>query len=133
MSEPVFTSAATLAATSVAIPVLTVAGVTLGLRPDMLLAGFAGSVAAMALLNTVPSTGDTLRELIRTTFKRMGVAVGSSVTAAYLAPLVALINNVPDALILSIAFIAGAGAMQILPWLIERFGKKPAPMKNEDE
>lgn len=124
MSEPVITSVATLAATSVAVPVLTLAGVSLGLRADVLLAGFAGSVAAMALLNSVPSSGDSVRELVRTTFKRLGVAVGSSVTAAYVAPLVALVNNVPDALVLSIAFVCGAGAMQMLPWLIERFGKK---------
>lgn len=124
MSEPVITSVATLAATSVAVPVLTLAGVSLGLRADVLLAGFAGSVAAMALLNSVPASGDSVRELVRTTFKRLGVAVGSSVTAAYVAPLVALVNNVPDALVLSIAFVCGAGAMQMLPWLIERFGKK---------
>jgi hypothetical protein len=126
MTEPVSTSAAAmLAASSVAIPVLTIAGISLGLRADVLLAGFAGSVAAMALLNSVPSSGDGARELLRTTAKRLGVAVGSSVTAAYIAPLVALINNVPDPLILSVAFIAGAGAMRILPFIIERFSRKP--------
>lgn len=123
MTEPISSSAATLAASSFAVPVLTIAGVSLGLRADVLLAGFAGSIAAMALLNTVPASGDSLCELAHTTFKRVGVAVGSAVTAAYLAPLLALINNVPAALILSVAFIAGAGAMQMLPWLIERFGK----------
>lgn len=130
MTEPVSTSAASLALAATAIPVLTIAGVSLGLRADVLLAGFAGSVAAMALLNTVPSSGDGARTFIRTSVKRLSVAVGSSVTAAYIAPLVALIHNVPDSLILSISFIAGAGAMRMLPWLIERFARGREPEGN---
>ena len=125
MTDPTSTTAAglTLAGQAVAVPVLTLFGMKLGLRLDILLAGFGGAVAAMALLNTVPSTGDTWRELMRTSTKRVGVAVGSAVTAGYTAPLLGLINGVPEALLLSVAFVAGAGAMQILPWLIERFGK----------
>jgi hypothetical protein len=125
MAEPVAVS--TLAGSLVAVPVLTVFGMGLGLRGDVLMAGFSGAVAAMAILNTVPSSGDTTRELVRTTAKRVGVAVGSAVTAGYTAPLVILINNVPEVLVLSIAFVIGAGAMQILPWLIERFGKAKPP------
>lgn len=123
MPEPITPAAATLLAAGAAVPVLTVFGVTLGLRADVLLAGFSGAVAAMTLLNTVPSTGDTARELLRTSFKRIGVAIGSAVTAGYTAPLVSLINGVPLPMILSVAFVVGAGAMQLLPWLIERFGK----------
>lgn len=126
MPEPTSTAIGTLTAQALAVPVLTVAGVGLGLRPDVLLAGFSGAVAAMTLLNTVPATGDTLRELVRTTVKRVGVAVGSAVTAGYTAPLVALVNGVPEALILGVAFVVGAGAMQLLPLLIDRLGKKPA-------
>jgi NaMN:DMB phosphoribosyltransferase len=121
MPEP--TSLATLAGSAIAVPMLTIAGVSLGLRADVLLAGFSGAVAAMTLLNSVPSTGDTTRELLRTTAKRVGVATGSAVTAGYTAPLVSLINGIPEALILGVAFVVGAGAMQLLPWLIERFGK----------
>lgn len=123
MPEPTTTAAATLVAQAAAVPVLTVAGISLGLRADVLLAGFAGAVAAMTLLNSVPATGDTARELARTTFKRVGVSIGSAVTAGYTAPLVALINGIPIPFILSVSFVVGAGAMQLLPWLIERFGK----------
>jgi hypothetical protein len=123
MPEPTAAAGLTLAGQAVAIPALTLFGMSLGLRADILLAGFGGAVAAMALLNTVPSTGDTWRELLRTSARRVGVSVGSAVTAGYTAPLLSLINGVPETLTLSLAFVAGAGAMQVLPWLIERFGK----------
>jgi len=121
MPEPTSTAIATLAVPALVVPVVTVAGVSLGLRADVLLAGFCGAVAAMALLNTVPGSSDTLRELVRTTFHRMAVAAASAAFAGYATPLLSLINGVPDALLLSVAFLAGAGAMQLLPWLIDRF------------
>lgn len=124
MPEPTSVTVATLAAQAVAVPVLTVFGVSLGLRPDMLLAGFAGAVAAITLLNTVPSSGDTLKELGRTSLKRVGVCVGSAVTAGYTAPLFGLINAIPESMILGVAFVVGAGALSLLPWIIERFGKE---------
>lgn len=123
MPEPTSSAAATLAASAIAVPALQLAGVSLGLRADVLLAGFCGAVAAMALLNTVPGSSDTVRELVRTTFRRVGVATASAAFSGYATPLLSLINGVPEALLLSVAFLAGAGAMQILPWLIERFGK----------
>lgn len=123
MPEPTSTAAgaATIVAQAAALPVLTAFGVSLGLRADVLLAGFGGAVAAIALLNTVPGTGDTWRELVRTSFRRLGVAIGSAVVSGYIAPLLALINGVPDLLLLPVAFVAGAGAPQMLPWLIQRF------------
>lgn len=129
MPEPTTATVATITAQALAVPILTVAGISLGLRADVLLAGFSGAVAAIALLNTVPSTGDTWRELLRTTLKRVGVAIGSAVTAGYIAPLLAFINGVPEALVLGVAFVVGVGAPQLLPWLVERFGKgaPPAP------
>jgi hypothetical protein len=133
MPEPTASATATLAALATAAPALTIAGISLGLRPDVLLAGFCGAVAAMALLNTVPSSGDTLPELARTSLRRMGVSVGSAVTAGYISPLLGLINGVPGELILSVAFLAGAGAMQMLPWLIERFGRGRGVAKTGDE
>jgi hypothetical protein len=125
MPEPTSTATAlgTLAAQAVAVPVLTVFGVSIGLRADVLLAGFGGAVAAITLLNTVPSTGDTLRELVRTSMKRVGVASGSAVTAGYTAPLVGFIQGIPEPLVLGVAFVVGAGALSLLPWLIQRFGK----------
>lgn len=107
-------------------PQLVMFGIQLGLRADVLLAGFAGAVAAITLLNSVPSSGDTLRELARTSLKRVGVAVGSAVTAGYIAPLFAFFQGIPESLVLGVAFVVGAGSLQLLPWLIERFGKKGA-------
>lgn len=129
MPEPTSTTAAgvvTLATMAAAPPMLTVLGVPLGLRADVLLAGFSGAVAAMALLNTVPSSGDTWRELLRTSGRRLGVAVASSATAGYLAPLLALIDNVPGALLLSVAFGIGAGAQTVLAAYIERVRRQAA-------
>jgi hypothetical protein len=122
MPEPTSSAAVTLATHALAMPALTVAGVGLGLRADVLLAGFCGAVAAMALLNTVPGSGDTWPELLRTSARRVGVSVGSAVTAGYISPLLALINGVPGELILSVAFVAGAFAQKLLPWIFERLG-----------
>lgn len=117
---------ATLVMTGVAVPVLTFFGVPLGLRADVLLAGFLGAIAAIALLNTVPSTGDTWRELLRTTWRRFLVTVASAVTAGYLMP--ALTNeHIALSNLLSGAFIVGAGAQQALAMAIEKFGKKGEP------
>jgi hypothetical protein len=122
MPEPTATAsaAATVATGAAAVPVLTLFGVPLGLQPDQLLAGFAGAVAAMALLDSVPSSGDTLRELFRTSVKRIGVAVGSAVTAGYLVPLASLVANVPQALSLSLCFLVGAGAQRFLKVAVDR-------------
>lgn len=123
MPEPTSTTAAaavlhTVGTPAIAVPLITVMGVSLGLRADVLLAGFAGSVAAMSLLNTVPSTGDTWRELVATSLRRLMVAVASSGFAGYAAPLLALVNGVPEQLLLSVAFIAGAGAQSILQRIV---------------
>lgn len=124
MAEPTTTAAATIVLQAVTVPMLTVAGISLGLRADVLLAGFAGSVAAMALMNTVPSTGDTLKELFRTSLNRVGVAAASAAVAGYLTPLVALINGVPAPLLLSIAFTVGAGAQKVLSVMVARVTPK---------
>lgn len=125
MAEP--TATVTLAASGVAMPALVVFGVSLGLRPDVLLAGFSGAIAAIALLNTVPTSGDTLAELLRTSLRRVGVAVASAFVAAYTAPLLLLVHGVPDALLLSMAFVAGVWAPQALRKLGERFMGKASP------
>ena len=122
MAEPLSTGAATLIVTGVAVPALTIYGVALGLRADILLAGFLGAIAAIALLNSVPSTGDTWRELIRTTFKRVFVALASAFTAGYLTP--ALLDHVSLATQLASAFVVGAGAQKMLAVAIERLASK---------
>lgn len=129
MPEPTSTTAAaiTYAAAGLSVPMLTAFGVPLGLRADVLIAGFFGSLVAIILLNSVPSIGDTWQHLVRTTFKRMFVAMASSVTAGYLTPLALLMANMPDALLLSAAFGVGGGAQRVLLVVIARFGT-PAPV-----
>ena len=120
MPEPTIPTAAavTLATQAAAVPVLTVLGISLGLRPDILVAGFAGAVVAMALLNSVPSTGDTWRQLLRDSLRRMAVALASALTAGYLTPLSLLVTQMPDSLLLGASFAVGAGAQRmLLAWL----------------
>lgn len=129
MAEPTSAVVATVVAQAVAIPVITVFGVSLGLRPDVLVAGFFGAVTAMALLNTVPSTGDTWYQLVKTSMRRVGVAVASSAFAGYSTPLLALVNNVPPYLLLSVAFLAGAGAQKLMTRMVAatKVSKDPEP------
>ena len=97
----------------------------LGLRADLLIAGFAGSLVAIILLNTVPSAGDTWQQLLRLTLRRMAVACASSLTAGYLTPLVMLLANMPEALLLGSAFAVGGGAQRVLLFAIQRLGGRP--------
>lgn len=126
MAEPASTAVATLAAASIVVPALTAFGVPLGLRPDLLVAGFSGSIVAIILLNSVPSTGDTWRELLRTTVRRIAVAVASSLTAGYLAPLALLVANLPESLLLGTAFAVGGGAQNVLMATIRRLSGQVA-------
>lgn len=126
MPEPTTTAAsATLLAAGVTVPVLTAFGVPLGLRPDVLIAGFAGSLVAIILLNTVPSIDTTIGGLLRSTIRRVTVAFASSLTAGYLTPMFMLMNNFPEPLLLGAAFVLGGGAQQILAWAINRFAGNP--------
>lgn len=116
MPEPTSTAAAaaTYAAAGLSVPVITAFGVPLGLRADVLIAGFFGSLVAIILLNSVPSEGDTWQHLVRTTFKRIFVAVASSLTAGYFTPLLLFFTNMPDALLLSASFGIGGGAQRFM-------------------
>ena len=132
MAEPATTTTAavTLAAGSIAVPALTVAGIPLGLRPEILIAGFSGALVAIILLNSVPSSGDTWSELLRTTLRRMAFAVASSLTAGYLAPMVMLIGQLPDAAQLGSAFAVGGGAQRVLLSVLHRV-VPPSPSREE--
>lgn len=110
---------ATLLASTVTVSSLEVAGVPLGLRPDLLIAGFSGSLAAIVLLNTVPSSGDTWRSLLRTTTRRMAVAATSSLTAGYLTPMFAT-----DTLLLGTGFVVGAFAQLALAMALATVKKR---------
>lgn len=124
MPEPVNT--ATIVAGAAAVPVLSAFGVPLGLRPDELLAGFGGALAAIAFLNSVPSTGDTWRELVRTSVRRVFVAMASALTAAYLVPMTKTISPVPVPLEfeLGLCFVCGAGAQRMLRVAIDKTAQK---------
>lgn len=127
MAEPTSTTALTLVAAGISVPMLTAFGVPLGLRADLLVAGFSGSLVAIILLNSVPNTGDTWRELLRATVRRMFVAMASSLTAGYLTPLALLLANLPDPLVISGAFAVGGGAQQVLMFSIKRLSGQAAP------
>lgn len=132
MPEPTSTATgiATVAVYAASTSVITVLGVPLGLRADLLIAGFFGSLVAIILLNTVPGTGDTWQQLIRSTLRRIMVAFASSLTAGYLTPLAMLIAQLPEALLLGGAFAVGGGAQQVLMFAIKRLSGTPAAPPN---
>lgn len=127
MPEPTSTAVATVVAAAATSTAITAFGVPLGLRADLLIAGFAGSLVAIVLLNTVPSTGDTWQHLLRTTLRRMAFACASSLTAGYLTPLAMLVAQLPQALLLGGAFAVGGGAQQVLLFSIRRLSGTPTP------
>lgn len=123
MAEPTTTAAAaaTVAGAAVSTSALRAFGVPLGLHADVLLAGFFGSLVAMILLNTVPGTADTWRDLLRSSVRRLAVAWASSITAGYLTPLALLLANVPSSLLLSMAFLLGAAAQRALVAIMRKY------------
>lgn len=126
MPEPTSTTTATLAAAAATVPTLTAFGVGLGLRADVLIAGFAGALVAIVLLNSVPSTGDTWQQLLRTTLRRMAVALASSLTAGYLTPIASLMAGLSEPVMLGAAFAVGGGAQRVLLMVIRRVSTEPA-------
>jgi hypothetical protein len=122
MPEPTTTAlgAATLAATGTTLPVIVLLGVPLGLRVDVLVAGFFGSLVAIILLNTVPSSGDTWIELVRTTVRRMCVTLASALTAGYLTPIVVEVMHLSVPWVVLMAFVVGAAAQKVLQAFIRR-------------
>lgn len=132
MPEPTTTAAglATIAGGAASATALTVLGVPLGLRADLLIAGFAGSLVAIILLNAVPGSSDTWAELLRTTVRRMLVACASSLTAGYLTPLALLVAQLPESLLLGAAFATGGGAQQVLMFAIKRLSGATAQTPN---
>ena len=126
MAEPTTTASLTFIAATVSVPAITVLGIPLGLRPDLLIAGFGGSLVAIILLNSVPTRNDTWRELIRTTIRRMSVACASSLTAGYFAPVMPLVpllgSLMSDPVLLGTAFGIGGGAQEVLRFVIRKLG-----------
>ena len=123
--EPTTSAVATLGGAAVSASAITAFGVPLGLHADVLLAGFFGSLVAIILLNTVPGAADTWQELLRTSTRRLSVAWASSITAGYITPLALLVADMPQGLVLSMAFMVGAGAQRVLVALMARFWSVP--------
>lgn len=120
MPEPIVSPAvATLGAATAAIPTIVAFGVNLGLRPDILVAGFAGALAGIVLLNTVPNEGDTWQHLLKTTGRRISVVMASALVAGYLTPVV-LPSTTSLVLTLGAAFAAGAGAQKFLRKMVDK-------------
>lgn len=142
MADPVVapTTAATLVAAAAAAPVLTIFGIPLGLQADELVAGLFGAVTAIVLLDTVPSTGDTIRELVRTTTKRVGVAAVSALMAGYAAPVAGVIllgllgtvlaperaSDLEKPFELLCAFVVGGGAQRLFKAVIDMAARRVA-------
>lgn len=120
-----------LASAPAVVPQLVIFGFALGLRADVLVAGFAGALASIILLNAVPSTGDTLGELLRTAWRRMLHILASAVVAGYMTPVFMLLEGpslrIHQAVMLGVAFGIGAGAQGYLRrWLKSKESKLAA-------
>jgi hypothetical protein len=118
MPEPTISAGVTFGVITGTVPMLIAFGVPLGLRPDVLVAGFAGAVVAITLLNTVPHEEDTWIGLLRTTGRRVMVAIASSLTAGYLTPLALSWSQLSESNLLGISFAIGGGAQQVLTYAI---------------
>lgn len=127
MPEPVSTTAVAnlsfLAAAGSGTAV-TLFGISTGMDATMTLVGFIGSCCAMVLLNTVPASDDTWKDLLRVTWRRMFVAMASACTAAYITPMVLERAAEPSlATICGAAFIVGGSAQYILAAVTRKFSK----------
>lgn len=118
MSEPA--SAATITATTVSVPVLSMFGVSLGLHPGLLIAGAFGAFVGIVLLNTVPVEGSTWWQSV---LRRLLVMVASAVTAGYLTPVVMSWANLSEALQFCTAFLVGGSAQLIMQAAIKRLAR----------
>lgn len=115
MAEPA--SAATITATTVSVPVLSLFGVSLGLHPGLLIAGAFGAFVGIVLLNTVPGEGKPWWYAV---LRRMLVMAASSVTAGYLTPVVMGWANLSDAMQFGAAFVIGGSAQLMMQAVIKR-------------
>ena len=127
MPEPVSTAAVanlSFLAAGASGTAVTLFGISTGMDATMTLVGFIGSCCAMVLLNTVPASDDTWKDLLRVTWRRMFVAMASACTAAYITPMVLERAAEPSiATICGAAFIVGGSAQYILAAVTRKFSK----------
>ena len=131
MAEPTVAAAVTFTAITAAVPVLTAFGVPLGLRADVLLAGFTGAVCAISFLGAVPMSGDTIAALLSTSIRRFFFVLASSMAAGYMAPAIA--ENFSTTTLLVTALAVGAGAQKLLAVAIDQAVKKMGLPPGEQE
>lgn len=110
-----------------AVQILTIFGVSLGLRPDYLIVGMLGAMASIFLLNSVPLEREGFSARLSNMFQRFFVVVSSAVTAGYLAPLFVGLLRLETDWAMATAFIVGAGARMFLLGSINRLHKKIDP------
>ena len=138
MPEPTSTASITAAAAVAgAIPagIIVIFGVSLGLRVDVLVAGFSGALCALALLpngEAAAAPADNLFDFVRAGLQRLMRSLASSLVAGYTAmPATHLIGApFPSALdfvagpgTLAMACIIGAGSQTLLPLTIDRLAR----------
>ena len=115
MPEPTsMTATTTMMMTGAAVPFITALGVPLGIRSDILIAGFFGCLVAIILFDSVPGEDDTWRNLLRTSVRRMSAAAASAVTAGYLTPVFVQLLSPVERYELGVAFIIGWGAKRAI-------------------
>ncbi len=118
MPEPTSSSVAAIAVTSTGLSIL---GVSTGLQPDILLAGFAGGLWALSYQPDLPF------------LRRIASTLGSSIVAGYLAPVAVSIlrSTLPSDLSRDIAqtsfgLLIGLISQQIIGPAVLRFAAKKA-------
>lgn len=124
MQSPVSTQFATTMTTvvsAIAPSELVLWGIETGLRSEVLLAGFCGSIVAMVMLNSVPHEGTGWQGVMYSAGRRFAVAVASCLTAGYLTAGAGTFFSAAGPTLLS-AFVIGAGAQTILQRAIAAFG-----------
>lgn len=115
MGEPA--SAATITATTVSVPVLSMFGVSLGLHPGLLIAGAFGAFVGIVLLNTVPGEGLPWWYAV---LRRVLVMAASAVTAGYLTPMVMAWVTASEPMQFGMAFVIGGSAQMMMQAVIKR-------------
>lgn len=125
MAEPTSTATATIAVAAGTIPVLTILGIPLGVRPEILFAGFFGGLVGIALLNTVPAVSSGAWGALWTATRRMCVTLASSLTAGYIAPMLAGLVSFEN--LLGISFVVGASAQHVMTLAISKLNLQSAP------
>ena len=108
------------ASVAASVPVLTVAGYSLGLQPGLLIAGSLGAFVGIVLLNTVPGEGKPWWYAV---LRRLLVMVASAITAGYLTPIILAWVTINESSQVGLAFVVGGSAQWMMQAVIKRVTK----------